>query len=110
MEITKKLIYSLADIMSVTGSEYRGREELLRALEGVFDEYYEDTTGTHVFIKRCGRENAPKLMLDAHFDEIGMIVSAIHEGGYLSVYDIEHLVALSRICSRKPGRDKCHTH
>lgn len=85
MEITKKLIYSLSDIMSVTGSEYRGREELMRVLEDVFDEYYEDTTGTHVFIKKCGRENAPRLMLDAHFDEIGMIVSAIHEDGYLSI-------------------------
>ena len=86
MEKTKELIYSLSDIMSVTGSEYRGKGELIRALDGIFDEYYEDTTGTHVFIKKCGRENAPKLMLDAHFDEIGMVVSAIHEDGYLSVH------------------------
>lgn len=85
MEKTKKLIYDLAAIMSVTGSEYRGKDDLLRAVDGIFDEYYEDTTGSHVFVKYCGRENAPKLMLDAHFDEIGMIVSAIHEGGYLSV-------------------------
>lgn len=85
MEITKKLIYALADIMSVTGSEGRGKEELLSAVSGVFDEYYEDRTGSHVFVKYCGRENAPRLMLDAHFDEIGMVVTAIHEDGYLSV-------------------------
>lgn len=86
MELTKKLIYSLSDIMSVTGSEYRGAEALKAAVDGIFDEYYEDTTGTHVFIKRCGREGAPRLMLDAHFDEIGMVVSAIHENGFLSVF------------------------
>ncbi len=86
MEITKDLICALTDIMSVTGSEYRGRDALVSALSGIFDEYYEDTTGTHVFVKRCGRPDAPRLMLDAHFDEIGMVVSAIHEDGFLSVF------------------------
>ncbi|MBO5305735.1 MAG: hypothetical protein J6B12_03120, partial [Clostridia bacterium] len=38
--------------------------------------------------KKCGRENAPRILIDTHFDEIGMYVSEIHEGGFLSVVNV----------------------
>ncbi len=85
MKETKELIYKLSAMMSVTGYEWRAKDELFAAVGGFFDECYEHTTGTYVLVKKCGRENAPRLMLDAHFDEIGMVVSDIHEDGYLSI-------------------------
>ena len=35
-----------------------------------------------VGLRRCGRENAPRLLLDAHLDEIGFLITG-HEDGYL---------------------------
>ncbi len=82
----KKLLYGLTDIMSVTGFEKRGKEALFRLVSPYFDESYTDPTGNHIFIKKA--KNNPKgrkILLDAHFDEVGMIVSGIHEGGFLTV-------------------------
>ncbi len=53
--------------------------ELLRPL---VDEVYTTRLGSVVGVRRCGRANAPRLLLDAHLDEIGFIVTG-HEEGFL---------------------------
>ncbi len=90
---TKELIGQLCNIMSVTGYEYRAAAELRELVSPYFDEFYEAVGGAYVCVKRCGRENAPRLMIDAHFDEIGMIVTDILDGGYLS---FSHMGGLDR--------------
>ena len=84
----KELIISLCGIMSVSGNERRGGEELKSLVGGVFDEYRTDALGNHLFIKKCGRPNAPKILVDTHFDEIGMMVTDIKEGGFVTVTNI----------------------
>ena len=84
----KELITSLAGVMSVSGNERRGREELKQLIGGVFDDYKTDALGNHLFIKKCGRPNAPRILVDTHFDEIGMMVTGIKEGGFVSVINI----------------------
>ena len=84
----KELIISISRIMSVSGNERRGGEELSSLVGGVFDEYRTDALGNHLFIKKCGRPNAPKILVDTHFDEIGMMVTGIKEGGFVSVINI----------------------
>lgn len=84
----KEIIEKLVPVMSVSGYEERGREELLEVFSGPFDEYIPHSSGTHIFVKRSKKENAPRLMIDAHFDEIGMIVTGILDGGFLSVAPI----------------------
>lgn len=51
--------------------------ELLRPLA---DEVYTTRLGSVVGVRRCGKENAPRLLLDAHLDEIGFIVTGREEG------------------------------
>lgn len=53
--------------------------DLLRPL---MDDVVIDKMGTVIGVRRCGREGAPKLLLDAHLDEIGFIITG-HEDGYL---------------------------
>lgn len=53
--------------------------ELLRPLT---DRVYATRLGSVVGVRRCGRDNAPKLLLDAHLDEIGFVVTG-HEEGFL---------------------------
>ena len=61
------------------GSVTQAAAELLRPL---VDEVYITRLGSVVGVRRCGRENAQKLLLDAHLDEIGFIVTG-HEEGFL---------------------------
>ena len=84
-ETVYEMIRSLVSIMSVSGHEERGRDALCALADPYFDAYIPDPSGTHVFLKRCGKENAKKLMLDAHFDEIGFVVREILDGGFVRI-------------------------
>lgn len=53
-----------------------------KLIESVVDEVRIDKMGSVIGVRRCGKENAPKLLLDAHLDEIGFIITG-HEEGYL---------------------------
>ena len=75
----KTLITSLCGLYSVSGAEAASTQGVERILLDLFDEHVTDGVGNHVFIKRCGRKNAPKILVDAHFDEIGMMVTDITE-------------------------------
>lgn len=44
------------------------------------DEVRTDMMGNLVAVKRCGKPGAKSLMLDAHMDEIGFIVTAVEDG------------------------------
>ncbi len=46
------------------------------------DEVKTDVMGNLIAVKRCGKEDAPAVLLDAHMDEIGLMVTD-HENGYL---------------------------
>ena len=50
--------------------------ELLRPL---MDEVWVDRLGSVIGVRRCGKENAGKLVLDAHLDEIGFLVTGYEE-------------------------------
>ncbi len=81
-------IRSLCSLFSLSGFEYRGADEIRALWGGDFDELYTDAVGNHVLLKRSGRENASKILIDAHFDEVGMIVTEVLEGGFLRVTNI----------------------
>ena len=84
----KKLLIDIPSIMSITGYTVSGGERLRELIGDSFDESYTDNVGNHIFVKRCGRENAPKILIDTHFDEVGMMVTGIHDGGFLSVVNV----------------------
>ena len=79
----KSLITSLCGLYSVSGAEAASTQGAEHILYDLFDEHVTDGVSNHVFIKRCGRKNAPKILLDAHFDEIGMMVTDITEEGFV---------------------------
>ena len=84
----KELIISLCGIPSISGRECMGEDELDALIGDVFDEHRSDAVGNQLFIKRCGKPNAPKILVDTHFDEIGMMVTGIKEGGFVSVTNL----------------------
>lgn len=84
MELSK-LIVSMAELMSITSHESYDAEKLTELIGGEFDESFTDSLGNRFFVKRCGKENAPKILIDTHMDEIGLMVTDIKDGGFLTV-------------------------
>ena len=84
----KTLLKELPGLMSVTGYTYKSADKLRALVGDVFDEYYGDSVGNHIFIRKCGKENAPKILIDTHYDEIGMMVTKVNKGGFLSITNV----------------------
>ena len=70
--------------MSVTGQEDYEATTLDTLMDG-FDRVCADLVGNRIYTRLCGKENAPQILVDVHFDEIGMLVTDIKENGFLTV-------------------------
>lgn len=76
MELLKKL----TQIYSPSGNEERVRNFIAEQTEKYADEIYTDMLGNLVVRKKG---TGPKMMLCAHMDEIGVIVTYIEDNGFL---------------------------
>ncbi len=72
----------LSNAVGVTGREDEVRELLKTMLKPYADEVNVDKLGNIIAIKK-GKKNAPKVMLAAHMDEIGLIIKNITKEGFL---------------------------
>lgn len=84
----KQRIIDLSSTMTVSGYESRAHAALREQLGGIFDEITTDAVGSVICTRRCGRAGAPKILIDAHIDEIGMMVTEILDGGFLRVLNL----------------------
>ena len=83
-----KDIINLCSVPSLSGFEYRATERIREIYGDAFDEIRTDLVGNHVLLRRCTRKNAPKILVDAHLDEVGMIVCDVLEGGFLRMTNV----------------------
>ena len=72
----------LCAIPAPSGFEGPAAPAALELLRPLVDEAYLDKMGNAVGVRRCGKEGAKKLLLDAHLDEIGFMITG-HEDGFL---------------------------
>ena len=70
----------LCAVNAPSGFEGPVAELARQLLKPMVDEVYTTRLGSVVGVRRCGRENAPRLVLDAHLDEIGLLVTGQKEG------------------------------
>ena len=87
-ETLKKDIIKLCSVPSLSGFEYRASESVKNIYAEHFDEITTDAVGNQMLIRRCGIEGAPKILIDTHFDEVGMLVSDVLEGGFLRMVPV----------------------
>ncbi|MBE6763250.1 MAG: M42 family metallopeptidase [Ruminococcaceae bacterium] len=60
--------------------------EVVKALVSDYaDEVRVDALGNVIATRKCGKEGAPVLLLEAHIDEIGFIVTHVDEDGFVHV-------------------------
>ena len=80
--MTTELLKELCEAPGIPGREERLRAIVRRELSGLVDEMRVDALGNLIAVKR--NPGAPKLMVAAHMDEIGFVVSYIEkEKGWL---------------------------
>ena len=80
----KRVLDQLCALSAPSGFERAAAQAAKQLLEPVVDEVSINRLGSVVGVRRCGKQSAPKLLLDAHLDEIGFIVTG-HEEGFLRI-------------------------
>lgn len=68
---------------AVAGREQQTAEAVAELLRPWCDDVSIDPFGSIVGVRRCGREGAKTVLLDAHLDQIGFVVTEVLEGGFV---------------------------
>lgn len=63
-----------------SGFEQPAAQVAAQLLVPLVDEVTTDTLGNVIGIRRCGKPGAKTLLLDAHLDEVGLIVTGVEDG------------------------------
>ncbi len=76
----KEIIKEFSTLCAPAGYETAAAERIKELLQPLVDEVKIDVLGNVIGVKKCGMEGAPKMLLDAHMDEVGFIVTEVEEG------------------------------
>ena len=98
---TEYYLKLLCEAKGPTGFERPVAQIAAEAIRPFVDEVCVDTLANLVAVKRCGLENPKKMLIAAHLDEVGLVVTG-HEDGFLCVGQIGGLD--QRVL---PDRDLC---
>lgn len=76
------LIKALISLDGVSGDEGAVREYIIEQIDG-FCEYSIDPLGNIIAFKKGAKRPAKRIMLDAHMDEVGLIITSVTSDGFL---------------------------
>lgn len=85
------LLKEICEVAGAPGHEERVRQLVLREIEGLVDECRVDNMGNIIALKKGSRyvgEESKKVMVAAHMDEIGFIVTHIDDNGFLRFHTL----------------------
>ena len=86
-KVDKHYLKSLVQTPSVTGTETKVASLVRERLSPVADEIETNVMGSvHAVLKGTG--TAPSVLIAAHMDEVGLMVTYINDAGYLSVSSV----------------------
>ncbi len=75
MEKTKELLRRICEIPAVSGQEYTTLNSFKELCSPYFDTIEGDPVGNIIMFKSCGKSGAKKMLIDAHLDTVGLMVS-----------------------------------
>jgi len=99
----KELIKELTEAFGPSGNEDVVREAIKKHIAGHVDEMRTDPLGNLIAMKKAQPQNdikARKIMLAAHMDEIGVIISYVDEKGFLRFAPVGGLNPLTLLGNR----------
>ena len=79
----KDMLIQLCSADGVTGFEGHAAQKAAELLAPYCDRVEFDACGSVLGWKSCGKPNAKTVLLDAHLDQIGFMVTDVLEGGFL---------------------------
>ena len=82
MEINEKLLKELTEVNGIAGNEGQVRNLFKQEATAFAEEFVQDGLGG-IFAKHTGNAEGPRLMLAAHMDEVGFMVSQITDKGFI---------------------------
>ena len=83
------LLKEICEVAGAPGFEERVRKLVLKEIDGLVDEVKVDNMGNVIAIKKAYNVTGPKkLMVSAHMDEIGFIVTHIDDKGFLRFHTL----------------------
>ncbi|MDH5608725.1 MAG: M42 family peptidase, partial [Cyclobacteriaceae bacterium] len=88
MSINVELLKKLCETPGAPGFEKKIRDVVIQEINEVVDTYNIDNMGNVIAVKRCGKPDAPKVMLAAHMDEIGFMVTHIDDNGFVRFHTL----------------------
>lgn len=77
-----ELLKQLCELDAVSGDEGAVRRFIISQIDG-FCDWRIDNLGNIIALKKGKNKSAKKLMLDAHMDEVGLIITSVTEDGFL---------------------------
>ncbi|WP_036943728.1 M42 family metallopeptidase [Pseudobacteroides cellulosolvens] len=81
----KKILKELVSILAVSGFEHMSAERIRQLMEGKCDEVLIDSFFNVTGVKRGIGERPKKIIITAHYDEIGFLVKSIDEKGFVTL-------------------------
>lgn len=81
----KAALRALTEEIGVSGDEFSASRKAAELLAEYAENVSVDGFGNVVGFVKCGKPNAQTLLLDAHIDRVGLIVTYIDDNGFLSV-------------------------
>lgn len=85
--IDVKLLAEICEVAGTSGFEQRVREVVLREVTPLVDSVSIDNMGNVVAVKK-GKDSSKKVMIGAHMDEIGFIVTHIDDEGFVRFHTL----------------------
>jgi glutamyl aminopeptidase len=87
-EETYQMIKRTTELQGISGFEHNVRDFMRSEMNGLVDRIETDGLGGLFGVKESQTPDAPKLMLAAHMDEVGFMVSSITSKGLIKVLPI----------------------
>lgn len=81
----KAALRALTEEIGVSGDEFSASAKAAELLSRYAQSVSVDDFGSVTGFVKCGKPNAKTLLLDAHIDRVGLIVTYIDDNGFLSV-------------------------
>ena len=83
---------TLCAINGTSGREDAVREKILEMIDGCCDEVKVDAMGNIIAFKKGAKPRAKKVMLDAHMDEVGFMVTGYTDDGMLRFQSVGGII------------------
>lgn len=95
----QEILKTLCDEYGISGNESTVASRIIGMIEDYADSYYVDNLGSVIAFKKGTRTPAKKILIDAHTDEVGMIVTGFAADGglcFTTVGGVDARVILGR--------------